>query len=416
MGNCGADLEDKGWIKAWDITTKELIFETDMHGACMESLSASPDGHWLAAITGYGRLRVLSASTGEIVVDQLTIDLNSLVWWGYDRMLLVHYPSNPYGWMNLQSIGMLDMQTMQMTPILLPGFENIYSLAWLPEGERLVTNSAGDTLSIWEAAAGQRLEQFQISLGGVSLTNFSPASISPVDGTLAIPAQGSVATINLETGQVIQVMEYEVTWPETHAAMTSWSGDGKKLAGQVYDQGYTNIVVWEAATGKAILATPFEMPFDILDLALSPDGTKLALSEWNHGEYQLSILNIEAKKEIISIKTPCPSSEIIWINQNQVSVTSLGWIEIYDITTGNKVRMLAEGHTYAVSPDRSLVAADNLREGITISDFSSGKKLAELKLEPVFLDNLAFSPDGKLLAALTEFGSVIVWDMSGYYK
>jgi WD40 repeat protein len=303
-----------------------------------------------------------------------------------------------------------------MTPILLPGFENIYSLAWLPVGEQLVTNSAGGTISMWEADTGQRLEQFQISLGGVSLTNFSPASISPVDGTLAIPAQGSVATINLETGQVLQVMEYDVTWPETHAAMTSWSGDGKKLAGQVFDHGYTNIVVWEAATGKAILAIPFEMPLDILDLVLSPDGTKLALSERTHGEFRLSIWNIEAKKEIVSIKTPCPSSEIIWINQNQVAVTSLGWIEIYDITTGNKVRTLAEGHTYAFNPDRSLVAAENLREGITISDFSSGKKLAELKLEPVFLDNLAFSPDGKLLAALTEFGSVIVWDMSGYYK
>jgi WD40 repeat protein len=119
-----------------------------------------------------------------------------------------------------------------MTPILLPGFEKLYSLAWLPEGKRLVTNSAGGTISMWEVATGQRLEQFQITLGGVSLTNFSSASISPVYGTPAIPAQGSVAAINLETGQVIQVMEYDVTRPETHAAITSWSGDGKKLAGR----------------------------------------------------------------------------------------------------------------------------------------------------------------------------------------
>ncbi len=46
MGNCGMDQGDQGWIKAWDISTGEQIFETDMHGACMQSISVSPDGYW----------------------------------------------------------------------------------------------------------------------------------------------------------------------------------------------------------------------------------------------------------------------------------------------------------------------------------------------------------------------------------
>ncbi|OGN90339.1 MAG: hypothetical protein A2Y88_03465 [Chloroflexi bacterium RBG_13_48_10] len=128
------------------------------------------------------------------------------------------------------------------------------------------------------------------------------------------------------------------------------------------------------------------------------------------------IWDIEAKQEIASIKTPDSSNELTWINQNQVSLTSHGWIEIYDITTGTKVRTLAQGHFYTISPDKSLVAVAYLRNGISISDFSRGKKLADLKLEPVFLNGLAISPDGKLLAALTEFGSLIIWDISQYYN
>lgn len=416
MGNCGADLGDKAWLKAWNLTTSELIFDVDMHGKCMRKMFISPDGHWLGAITGYGKLFIFDAYTGSIEVDLPNSNYIALTWWGNDRILCVHYPASPYGTQDLKSIGELDIHTKEMTSILLPGFETIYSLAWLPDSDRLVTNSGGDTISIWDATTGQRLEQFQITSGGVSLTNFDPASISPVDGTLAIPAQGSVATVDLETRQVLKIMEYEAVRPETHAVKTSWSGDGKRLAGEVSDSGDTNIIVWDAPTGKLIINLPFEIPVHILSMALSPDGTMLALSEWPPGEYRLVIWDIEANMEIASIKTPCSTYEISWINQNQVAVTNIGSIEIYDITTGNQVRTLAEGHTFAVSPDRSLVAVEILREGISISDFNSGKELAKLNLEPSFLDGLAISPDGKLLAALTEFGSVLIWDISGYYR
>jgi WD40 repeat protein len=415
MGACGAEQGDEGWIKAWDITTSELIFDTDMHGACMPSMSVSPDGRWLAGITGYGKLKVLSASYGHVELDLPYNFFKSLVWWGSDRFLFVHY-SYPNQTRDLKSIGMLDMDTQWITPIFLPGFEAIYSLAWLPNSDRLVTNSTGGTISIWGGTTGQRLEQFQVTLEGVSLTDFSPASISPADGTLAIPAKESVATIDLESRQVLKTMEYDSTWPETHAAYTRWSRDGKRLAALEYGLGNTNIVVWDVSSGKpiTIISKPLEAHISIWDLALSPDGSKLAFSEWAPGEYRLLIYDIEAKKEIAYIKTLDSSRRIIWINQNQVALANHGLIDIYDLLTGTKLRTLTAGSTYAISPDKALVAAEYLSEGITISDFNSGKVLAEFKLEPVSLNDLAISPDGKLLAGLTEYGSVIIWDISLY--
>jgi hypothetical protein len=51
------------------------------------------------------------------------------------------------------------------------------------------------------------MEQFQIALEGISLTNFGPASISPSDGTLAAPALKSVGLIDLRSQQVVKMME-----------------------------------------------------------------------------------------------------------------------------------------------------------------------------------------------------------------
>jgi WD40 repeat protein len=125
-GQCTTSV---GWIKAWDMNTEELLFDIDVKEAVVASLNISPDGRWLAATNGYGQLQVLDSATREIKV-------------------------------NLQTI------------LLLPGFENIYSLAWLTDGERLVTNSAGGTISLWLARTGQRLEQFQLMLGEVPFNRY----------------------------------------------------------------------------------------------------------------------------------------------------------------------------------------------------------------------------------------------------
>jgi WD40 repeat protein len=179
----------------------------------------------------------------------------------------------------------------------------------------------------------------------------------------------------------------------------------------------SEVVVWDAATGKATFTLPFERSTIIWDMAISPDGSKLAISSFPGGEYRFEVWDIEAKKEITTIKTTDRINEVTWINQNQAAVTSHGWINIYDLISGTKLRTVAEGgYHVAISPDISLVAAPKDWGTLDLYDFNSGDVLAHLSLEPVSIISLAISPDGKMLAALTEYGSMIIWDISSYYN
>ena len=50
-----------------------------------------------------------------------------------------------------------------------------------------------------------------------------------------------------------------------------------RLAGMVYTKGMGTVDVWYVQTGEWLLTIPVERPLDIYALALSPDGSRLAL-------------------------------------------------------------------------------------------------------------------------------------------
>ncbi len=410
---CGSGCpEDTGRIQAWNTTTRALKRDFDAKGTAFHSLGLSSNGRWIAALSVFGFLKVFDSATGEVVANPGS-SVYDFAWSGEERLAYVPTASHPYGNVSGKSISLLDMATGKDTQILLPGFENIYSLAWLDDGERLVTNSAGGTVSIWQAKTGQRLEQFQLMLGGVPLNNFDKASLSPADGRLATPARGSVAIVDLRVPQVFRMMEYGDISPDTHAGRTSWSGDGKRLAGQVYDHGTTTIAVWEAQTGKLLLTIPAGAPsVMITSLAMSPDGSQLALGWSAPGNMRLVVWDIDSNQEAISIEMPCSFYDLNWFAQEQIAFNTIGWIEIWDLPARKQLRRLSEGFDYDISPDRRLAASALLNDEIVVRDFGSGAELMHFKADAIRVTKLAFSPDGKLLASLNEYGSVIIWDVS----
>jgi WD40 repeat protein len=218
--------------------------------------------------------------------------------------------------------------------------------------------------------------------------------------------------------------------PEGEVYRVAFSPDGKTLAaGYRAHDGKGGVMLWEWVDGKWQGRAPLGVPEGpINDLAFSPDSNTLALAIAGHFPTSLGavggvrIFERAADKwqgrTVLKLSKGYFSTSVAYDRQGRVlaagflhnSVRYLGGVLFWDVASGERQGGLdiSEGlvGSVAFSPDGKTLAAglfpDNKGKGGAILwDVARGERLGSgpLEIPEGSLSSVAFSPDGKVLAA-----------------
>jgi WD40 repeat protein/DNA-binding SARP family transcriptional activator len=239
---------------------------------------------------------------------------------------------------------------------------DITSVAFSPDGSRLVTTAEDARTIIWDARTGRRLTTVAAAGGNVG------ASFSPDGRLVAIGDTGEVAGITIvdaETGDLVRTLGRG----GIDHCLPSFSPDGTSIVAACYDRN-DSLFVYDVATGRRTLTIPATNGGAVY----SPDGSRI-------------------------VTACCDGSPRIW-----------------DPRTGRQLFAL-QGHTGEVfgvawSADGTRLATSGTDGTARVWDATSGRQVMVLSGHAGGLGMVDLSPDGTRLLTGGGDGTARVWDIT----
>jgi len=274
------------------------------------------------------------------------------------------------------------------------------SLVFNHDGRSLLRASSDRTLALWDIATGKEIRDVYTAPAGMSIDSFLASSNGEhlvVELSMALPVRREEAHLaihqlhlwDLTQGKLVRIFQkasyHKRVGDGAYFGRLAISPDGKTVAAA--DQSGT-IVLWDVANGKIIREIPSpDREWAVSALAFSPDSKCLLSSDCR------SYVRFTHGKPGISLR-------------------------IRDVATGKECFCISnpgEG-VLAMSPDGRTFALSDGSPSFRIYEYLTGQELLQVKAKGDHLTDLAFLPDGKTLASVTNVevkeDFVLIWDLN----
>jgi WD40 repeat protein/transcriptional regulator with XRE-family HTH domain len=294
---------------------------------------------------------------------------------------------------------------------IFPHDEEVWTVTYSPDGQHIATASQDKMARIWDAKTGQLLMTLKGHTESVNGTVYSP------DGKrLATTSDDHTAKVwEVATGKELLTL----LGHDDVVRRIAFSPDGTRLVTTSPDQ---TAKVWDALTGTELL-TFSGHENQVLDVAFNPDGQRVATSG---GDSFVRIWDINSGKELLALRPK--EGQWHWLtgvafSPEGMHVAATGpsdvsnWVNVWDATTGEVLFSGNLGHTnepldIAFSPDGTLVATGGEDQKAKVWDPITGQVFYTLSGHIIDLNSVAFSPDGTHLATAGYDYTARVWDIT----
>ncbi len=399
---------ENGMIKLWDVNTEQCLHTIQQDTVRSWLSSFSPDGTLLASGRTDQTIKIWDIRTGECVktLAKQTNIITAVIFSPNGQMLASGSED--------KTVKLWDLGSGECLHTLAGHTQTVWSVIFSPDGQMLASGSEDKTVKLWDVATGKCWKTLQ----GAQIELVWSMAFSPDGQTLAIAGEASTISLwDVDTGQCIQTFSGHTT----RVWSVAFSPDGQILASGAEDQ---SIRLWQVATGSCI-KTLQGYPGYIGSVAFSPDGQSLAgntgytVRLWDLADgnslrslygHTRDVMSLAYSADGQTLATGSLDSTIrLWnVSTGECLKTLREHTSfIFSLTYSPDCQTLASAGTY--SPDCQTLASAGADKTIKIWDVNTGKCLQTLAGHTGWIFSVVWSPDGKVLASMSE-NSIHLWD------